>query len=494
MRKALFIIIISFLSCNLLFANEMANEVSRYEMALELAGKLAELENNAGCFSRQQLIDLEKKCVEFSDELTKLGINVSSLEKDLADVKEDIAALKLDVDAVKSTEKEKFKINGTYIFQNKNVVFKRADKKTIHNSNMSLTLDGSTKIDENIEMFARWRMLNSEQLTGNNMKIDKVKSAELKFNNAFDSDGLLRIGRSFIRHGSAFILKTEMDGINYSKNNGDSKIEFGMYFQKQIDRATHPICNVYFERNKNNKRYYFDLFYNSYEDGVYNVVYSKSTDLKKRSVKDCKVLVFNAGLLGQFGEEKEFEYLVDGVVTRLHDDNQLEKNQVGYAGHASLRYAPKNSDWGGLIAYNFLTYDCYEELGTSIRNNTWEDFDDIDFDDKYWDYGHKLLFPNTQNVRFLLSYRPKDYSKHKLEISCDYITALDTNKPYAHFSEEDNEPYRGIRYKNVLYGLEYSYKVSENTDFVMLYEKQIDKTWDGYYDSYKFVLSLISGF
>ena len=99
------IIIVSFLSCNFLFANEKAKEVSRYETALELAGKLAELENNAGCFSRQQLMDLEKKCVEFSDELTKLGINVSSLEKDLADVKEDIAALKLDVDAVKSTEK-----------------------------------------------------------------------------------------------------------------------------------------------------------------------------------------------------------------------------------------------------------------------------------------------------------------------------------------------------------------------------------------------------
>ena len=470
-----------------LCAEEKPLLLTRYETAIELAGKLAELENNTGSLSKSDLMELEKKCIDCSDELAKLGINISSLEKDLAVIKEDIAGLKNDVALLKAEDNEKLQIGGKYIFENVNNVFEN-NRPDSHITRMTLEFDGTAKVDENIELYAKWRLLKDSELTGKNHATSNVKFAELKFKNAFNSDGLLRIGRTYVNHGSYFIVNDEMDGINYSKRNGDTRLEYGMYFQKQISEAYHPIFNVYLERNKNKKKYYFDLFYNTFEDGAYKVAYVKN--VKKRDIKDCNILLFNAGILGQFGRDQEFEYLLDGTVSRYHDDNQKKKNQTGFGGHASIRYTPKNSDFSGLIAYNILTHDCYEELGTKTRDNPWEDFEEMSFDDKYFDYGHKLIMPNMQDYRILLSYRPKRYQRHKLELNYDFIRAVNKNKPYGHISEE--EAYRGLNIKNNLWGVEYSYKVSKSTDFVVNYENQKDKTFGGLRDAYNLIFRLIS--
>lgn len=491
MKKSLLLgVLLSFISVNLLCANEKIETLSRYEAAIELAAKLAELENNTGSFSKVELIELEKKCVDCSDELAKLGINVSSLEKDMATVKEDIDVLKNDVAAIKAEDNEKLKLKGKYIFENRNVIFKSDDVKDVHRTYATLELEGTAKVDEDIELHTKWRLIKDADLTGNNFRTSDVKVAEMIIRNAFNSDGQLRLGRSYYWHGSGFVLNDEMDGISYVKQNGDTNIEYGMYFEKQISESYHPIFNVYLERNKSRKKYYFDLFYNTYEDGEYKVSYVNN--IKKRNVKDCSILLFNAGLLGQFGKNNDFEYLVDGVVSQYHDDNHKDKNQTGFAGHASIRYTPKNSDFSGLIAYNILTHDCYEELGTKTRDNSWDNFEDMSFDDKYWDYGHKLIIPNTQDFRILLSYRPKQYQKHKLEFNYDFIRGVDSNKPYGHILEED--AYLGLNLKSDLWGIEYSYEVSKNTDFVINYENQRDITFGGLRDSYNLIFSLISKF
>ncbi len=486
MKKSLLLGFCFLLSSVSLYAEEKPLPLTRYETAIELAGKLAELENNTGNISKSDLMELEKKCIDCSDELAKLGINISSLENDLSQVKEDIAGLKDDIALLKAEDNEKLKLGGKYIFENASNVFE--NRPDSHITRMTFELEGTAKVDENIELYTKWRLLKDSELTGKNHATSKIKFAEIKFKNAFNSDGLLRIGRTYVAHGSYFIVNDEMDGINYSKYNGDTKLEYGMYFQKQISEAYHPILNVYLERNKNNKKYYFDLFYNTYEDGLYNVSYVHN--IKKRNLKNCSILLFNAGVLGQFGRDQEFEYLVDGVVSRYHDDNQKEKNQTGFAGHASIRYTPKNSDFSGLIAYNILTYDCYEELGTKTRSNPWEDFEEMSFDDKYFDYGHKLIMPNVQDYRILLSYRPRRYQRHKLEVNYDFMRGVNANKPYGHISEE--EAYLGLNLKNDMWGVEYSYKVSKATDLVINYENMKDKTFGGLRDSYNLIFTLIS--
>ena len=309
-----------------LCAEEKPLLLTRYETAIELAGKLAELENNTGSLSKSDLMELEKKCIDCSDELAKLGINVSSLEKDMATVKEDIDVLKNDVAAIKAEDNEKLKLKGKYIFENRNVIYKSDDVKDVHRTYATLELEGTAKVDEDIELHTKWRLIKDADLTGNNFRTSNVKVAEMIIRNAFNSDGQLRLGRSYYWHGSGFVLNDEMDGISYVKQNGDTNIEYGMYFEKQISESYHPIFNVYLERNKSRKKYYFDLFYNTYEDGEYKVSYVNN--IKKRNVKDCSILLFNAGLLGQFGKNNDFEYLVDGVVSQYHDDNHSKDSNI----------------------------------------------------------------------------------------------------------------------------------------------------------------------
>lgn len=483
------------LAINPINAEEKNSTLSRYETAIELAVKLAELENNSSNFSQKQISELEQRCIESSDELEKLGINVSSLEKDMVSVKENIAELKSDVDSLNIKKDDRIKINGMYVIENINSRYENRlglepdEDASTHYTEIDVFMDATVKVSKDIEIFSKWCMV-CDDFEGTNKNTDTIIDAELKLNNLFNSNGLLRIGRSYIRHGSGFVLNTNMDGINYSKKNGNTKVEYGMYFQKQINEAYHPIFNFYVEQKKNKRKNFFDLYYNSFEDGAYEVAYVDN--VSERNVKNCSIWLLNIGSLGQFGKNKEFEYLVDGVVSYLHDDNQRERNQTGFAGHASIRYTPKKSDFSGLVAYNFYTYDCYEELGTTTRNNSWEDFANMSFNDKYWDYGHKVLIPNTQNWRFLVSYRPKRHLKHKLEFSYDYITGLNTNKPYGHISEE--EAYEGLKVKDIMYGVEYSYKMSKTTDLVINYQKQKDKAFDGIYDSHDLVFSLISKF
>ena len=76
--------------------------VTRYQMAMITAQALAYISEKGVNVAGDDLDNVEKLSVEFADELSLLGVKVTSLEDDMQVLKDDVSNIKNDVDEIKT--------------------------------------------------------------------------------------------------------------------------------------------------------------------------------------------------------------------------------------------------------------------------------------------------------------------------------------------------------------------------------------------------------
>lgn len=484
------------LSCNEVFSGKICDftgnrEISRYELAIALADMLAKSELAGDKISMEDYNLLKRLSEEFGNELSSVGIRVNSLERELDNVKKDIASIKEDVSMLNSDSEDKYKFSGSAKFQVFDTSYKHHPNQSNHKSKMNLTLRNRIKIDDNVSAFFTWRALKGAEMDGKNKNTGSVYQSYINIDNFLNGNGALRLGRSMIRHGIGIIAYDNFDSVRYLQSKNNINTEYNLIFMRQANGEDYnPTCNFFIEKVNKRNKLHLDLYYTKYADGEYDVAYAK--DVPKRKIKNCDVFIGNVGIQGSFDHNSVWEYVLEGIVTRYRDDNYIEDpNQTGYAAHASLRYVPKKSDWSALVAFNYLTHDCYEEIGTRTRSDSWDNVLDIKYSDRYWDYGTQLVFPNALAYRFMLGYQPQKHPKHALCLSFDYFREINIDKPFSHV----DEVYGVDKYREYMYNVEYTYKISKGTTFIINYNVDCDETTpDSSYDNRLLVFSIETDF
>ncbi len=483
------------LSCNEIFSGKICDftgnrEISRYEMAIALADMLAKSELAGDKISMEDYDLLKRLTEEFGDELSSVGIWADNLETELDDVKKDIASIKEDISKLNADSEDRYDFSGTTKFQVFDTSYKNYPDKSKHKSKMTLILRSDIKIDDNVSAFLSWMALDGAEMDGKNKQTGSVNQSYININNFLNGNGTLRLGRSSIKHGIGIIAYDVFDAVRFLQSKNNIKTEYNLIFMRQANGEDYnPTYNFFIEKVNKRNKLHLDLYYTNYADGEYKIAYTE--DATKRKVKNCDVFIGNIGIQGSFDHDSVWEYALEGIVTRYRDDNYVEPNQTGYAAHASIGYVPKKSDWSALVAFNYLTHDCYEEIGTRTRADSWDNVLDIKYDDRYWDYGTRSVFPNSLAYRFMLGYRPQKHPKHSLCLSFDYFREIDIDKPFSHV----DKVYGVDKYREYMYNVEYTYKLSEGTTFIINYNVDCDETTsNSSYDNRLLVFSVVTDF
>lgn len=465
-------------------------EISRYEVAIALADMLAKSELAEDKISEEDYNLLKRLTEEFGNELSSVGIRTNNIETELNDIKEDIASLKKNITNLNNNAEDRFYYSGAYKFQVLDTKYENDPERSNKKSVMFLMLRSAAKIDNNVSAFMAWAIMPWGEMDGNNKFTGPVFQSYVNIDNFLNGNGTLKLGRSFINHGIGIITFDNYDAVRYLQSKNNINTEYNLIFTRQANNVDYnPTYNFFIEKVNKRNKLHLDLYYTNYADGEYEVAYIEG--VPKRNVKNCDVFIGNIGIQGTLDHNSVWEYALEGVITKRRDDNYEEPNQTGYAAHASMRYTPQKSDWSAIAAFNCLTYDCYEELGTITRTNSWQNDLDISYNDIYWDYGTQLVLPNTLSYRLLLKYQPQKHPEHALCLSVDSFKEMNINKPFSLTTKKLDIN----KYREYIYNFEYRYDVSEDTTFIITYNIDWDETTeDRSNDNKQLIFSVVTYF
>lgn len=200
--------------------------LTRYEFANLTAHAL----KNIGT-SRVDSMDIpliEKLTVEFTDELTLLGVKVSSMLLATDELKTGLLKSEtdeLDGKSLKNTDTSglRFSLNGDIDFIMRKTARKNDSIEDDWENEVSLGMNYFMNIDKNIFAFMR---LQNESVPWNeigNQENGYIDQLYIDIKNLFDTADF-RIGRQYYNLGKSLVLNDKMDGIRLSRNFGNINV------------------------------------------------------------------------------------------------------------------------------------------------------------------------------------------------------------------------------------------------------------------------------
>ena len=456
--------------------------VSRYHVAMATSKMLAYVEQNGiGSLDKKDRLNLEKLTAEFAEELSMMGVKVTSLEDDMKSVKEDVAGLKKDVatikDGMKNGSLDKVKLSGDIIVRNFGFVQDMDDFGEIHNhrTETALRLQLDTDIDENVSARARWNIIGNNGLNewdGNNKATSNVEIAYLKIKDMFSFGGDFKFGRDWFQHGHGFVVHNYMDAVNYTKKCGDVDMAFNLFFERQGNKDTYNIWNINADWNYKDHDMYFGLYYN---DRAYDNAVNALVDNRKE-------VRYEFGSYGKLKKcDDKLTYDLGVVYSDIEDGNNAPGDDAqGILGHVAFKYDTKKQ----LTAKFSYTY-ADDESNANVNVENFNDYcmgDQTIFEDFYLatvgvNGNTNQTFNNLRDYKLEFGYTLKNDDRHHFRLAYDYLENIYERRSNTY----DNIFGNIIRNTNPLLGyiedvkaniltFSYTYRLSENTRLKLCYQ------------------------
>lgn len=202
--------------------------LTRYEMAMVLAKLLEKLPTNKGRLNTSDFKTIERLTIEFSEELSLLGVKVQALEEELKSIRGELDQVKegiREVEEIKTSTRDTVSINGDIWMQLQRVArsFDSMGDDWVHEAGLSLSF--FMNIDSMITAF--FKIKNEEIDLGNlgnssDGTIDELYIDVKDFYNLFD----MRIGRQRVTLGHGIVLDDKVDGLTFTKILDRIKVQF----------------------------------------------------------------------------------------------------------------------------------------------------------------------------------------------------------------------------------------------------------------------------
>ncbi|MBN2802882.1 MAG: S-layer homology domain-containing protein [Deltaproteobacteria bacterium] len=202
--------------------------LTRYEMAMVLGKLLENLPDNKARLNTSDFKTIERLTVEFSEELSLLGVKVQALEEELKGIREDLSEVKNDikeVENIKKSTRDTVNINGEVWMQLQRVArsFDSIGDDWLHEAGLSLSF--FMNIDSMISAFLK---VKNEEIDLGNLgnssdgTIDELYIDIKDFYSLFD----MRVGRQRVTLGHGIVLDDKVDGLTFTKILDRIKIQF----------------------------------------------------------------------------------------------------------------------------------------------------------------------------------------------------------------------------------------------------------------------------
>ena len=457
------------------------SSVSRYQMAIMTAQALANVSENKGNLADKDLDDLEKLTVEFSDELSLLGVKITNLEDDMEVLKHDVSGIKNDVDYIKSNFKngriKKVKLSGDFLIRNYGAEIK--DIATFHRTGSQLRLQMDAQIDENVRAVARWRMIEDNNndngipgfpgaaWNGANHATSNVDVAFLEIKDMFRFHGDFIFGRRFMTHGHALVVNKFMDAVSYVKRCGDVDLAVNFFFDREGNEDYHNMLNINADTRYRGHDIYLGLYYQSHDKADLNNNLPFAVPAVPAYDDNPKEYIVEIGSKGDLGNNGYWSYDLGGFYQHYDDGRVNEANERkdrdGFVLHGALKWDSKE-EWAAKVAYTLVDDEAnmgvnmsYDERYVDSSENPLED---IMRDSRYAGVGNNPYVTNLQDTKIQLEYIPRNKNKHYLRVAYDIVQPKDDSKNSTFFTAGD-----GNSDKADVLTVEYRYRLAENTRF-----------------------------
>lgn len=193
--------------------------ITRYEMAMVLARLLEGLPVNEGRLNTADFKTVEKLTIEFSEELSLLGVKVDAIEAELKSLKSEIKEVREEirqVEEIKNSTRDKVNVNGEVwmILANVKKAVDTIDDDWVNEAGLYLSY--FMEIDDRIAAFVK---IKNEEIdlsdigASSNGTIDELYIDIDGFYELFN----MRIGRQRVTLGHSLVLDDKVDGITFTK-------------------------------------------------------------------------------------------------------------------------------------------------------------------------------------------------------------------------------------------------------------------------------------
>ncbi len=457
--------------------------VTRYQIAMITAQALANIEEKKANVAGSDLDSLEKLTVEFADELSLLGVKITSLEDNMQVLKDDVSTLKKDLLNIKSNYNngkfQKVKLTGDFLIRNYNAEMKNAPNTHFHRTGSQLRLQMDAQIDENVKAVARWRMIDDNNndwgnpgalgaaWNGSNHVTGNVDVAYLEIKDMFRFHGDFVFGRRFMTHGHGLIINNFYDAISYIKRCGDIDLALNVIydFDRQNNIDYHYLWNITADTKYRGHDLYLGLYYASLNQKAMNNIVTVAPYNEPAFAKNPKNYMLEIGSKGDLGNNGYWSYDIGGVYQHLDDGKvnaaNQRKDKDGFILHGAINWDSKE-EWAAKVAYTVVDEEAnmgvdvsYDERYVDSSENPLED---IMRDSRYAVLGNNPLVSNIQDTKIQLEYIPKNNNKHYLRVAYDIVQPKDDSKNSFFFTAGN-----GNTDKADVFTAEYRYRLAENT-------------------------------
>lgn len=465
--------------------------LTRYEMALVVARLLSELEHKEEV-TPKDVEELEKLTVEFSDELSLVGIKVTALEDDLLVVKEDVANLKNEVFSFKKFIQEggndKVKLSGDVLVRH----YDFNEEKAVHGAHRTesvIRLRVDAKVDENVYVGGMWRLLDdrnngifaSSQWNGANKKTGDVEAAFLKINDFLGKDSSLKVGRDWFSHGHGLVVHNFMDAISYTRKFGNLDLALNCFYDRGNSLAGadyRNIWNLNADYNYKGHKFYLGFYYNS-RDFKGSLDNSSADAVYATGQNDMRI---ELGASGKLTNSGKFTY--DAAAVRDTHKNSITTRNSNGTVRVNAAGKPVLKDEEGWLYYGAVGYNSNEGLAVkasylfaddeshhSISRedaNRWHMGEESLYEDLYWLNCGGMNgddFMNLKDMKFQLTYNFKKHNRSSVRFAYDNIKSKVTL-------------INGMRCPKVnldMFTLEYCYKLADSARIRLGYHNAKDK-------------------
>ncbi len=408
---------------------------SRYHLALLLSRILASLEQRGfDTVTKEDFESLEKLCNEFEDDLSRIGIKVTDIEKDMQKVKEEVSGLRIEADGIKDTLKngslDKVKLSGDVLVRNYGLVHNLGSLNNVdygkdhrHRTETSLRLQLDADIDENVSARARWNIIGNNGLNewdGNNKATVDVEIAYLKVNDMFNLGGDFKFGRDWFQHGHGFVVYNYMDAVNYTRKVGDVDLAFNIFFDRQQNKDYFNIWNINADYNYKGHNLYLGLYYN---DRAYDELGNRIVDVNGNPDKNQEIRV-ELGSYGKLTQKLDkFSYDLAAVISKIENGNGPNEDAEGLLGHVALKY-----DANKQLTVKFSYTYANDESNANINVDNFNDYcmgDQTIFEDLYLagmanNDNTNQPFQNLHDYKLEIGYTLDD-DRHHFRLAYDYL-------------------------------------------------------------------------
>lgn len=455
--------------------------ISRYHLALITAKMLSGIETRPAYISKADIKVIEKLTIEFADELSLLGVKVTSLQEDLAEIRGKVKGIRKDVDSIKEQiEKvgiEKIKISGdvftrNYSYKQNGPVSNRHD----HRTESMFRVRADANIDKSISAHVRWNLVKNSsrnawrnEWDGRNKGTGDVDTAYFQFKNVFNSNDRIKLGRSWYQQGHGFVFHDYADAISYSKNQKDLTLTFNVFFERDYsfsDKDYLNIWNLNANYNIKNHQLYLGFYYNTRDCDINIATGAKTKTTNRAGVNEHKKESrIEIGSIGKLSRDNKLTYDLAGVYSQI-ENTAGAKDSKGWLGHAAISYDSQDQ-LSIKLAYTFADDESRHSLKIDNTNRERMGHETI-FEDLYLSsIGMRSSnipsdFSNLQDIKLQLCYTLKNDNRHGFRIAYDNVTTKDKNKPTRSMMGLRADGKVGEINANVITA-EYTYQLAKNT-------------------------------